>query len=90
MYSYVTSSHSKNYELHFSAPGAFYSKAHWMASSWIFRPLNSLGTSVFFQVDDLYLIAIAHQRDIKCLRDLTSEHVPLLQNIFQKGKVGLK
>ncbi|XP_039871116.1 m7GpppX diphosphatase [Simochromis diagramma] len=38
------------------------------------------------QVDDLYLIAIAHQRDIKSLRDLTSEHVPLLQNIFQKGK----
>ncbi|XP_056238643.1 m7GpppX diphosphatase [Seriola aureovittata] len=38
------------------------------------------------QVDDLYLIAIVHQRDIKSLRDLTSEHTPLLQNIFQKGK----
>ncbi|XP_044060281.1 m7GpppX diphosphatase [Siniperca chuatsi] len=38
------------------------------------------------QVDDLYLIAIAHQRDIGSLRDLTSEHLPLLQNIFQKGK----
>ncbi|KAG8004254.1 m7GpppX diphosphatase [Nibea albiflora] len=38
------------------------------------------------QVDDLYLIAIVHQRDIKSLRDLTSEHLPLLQNIFQKGK----
>ncbi|KAM9356631.1 m7GpppX diphosphatase [Symphorus nematophorus] len=38
------------------------------------------------QVDDLYLIAIAHQRDIRSLRDLTSEHLPLLQNIFQKGK----
>ncbi|XP_030001745.1 m7GpppX diphosphatase [Sphaeramia orbicularis] len=38
------------------------------------------------QVDDLYLIAISHQRGIKSLRDLTSEHIPLLQNIFQKGK----
>ncbi|XP_034546585.1 m7GpppX diphosphatase [Notolabrus celidotus] len=38
------------------------------------------------QVDDLYLIAIAHCRDIKSLRDLKSEHLPLLKNIFQKGK----
>ncbi|KAF3693578.1 m7GpppX diphosphatase [Channa argus] len=38
------------------------------------------------QVDDLYLIAIAHKKDIGCLRDLTSDHLPLLQNIFQKGK----
>ncbi|XP_037636973.1 m7GpppX diphosphatase [Sebastes umbrosus] len=38
------------------------------------------------QVDDLYLIAIIHQRDIRSLRDLTSEHLPLLQNVFQKGK----
>ncbi|XP_061690944.1 m7GpppX diphosphatase [Syngnathoides biaculeatus] len=38
------------------------------------------------QVDNLYLIAIPHQRNIKSLRDLTSEHLPLLQNIFQKGK----
>lgn len=38
------------------------------------------------QVDDLYLIAIIHRRDIKSLRDLTSDHLPLLQNIFQKGK----
>ncbi|XP_053179915.1 m7GpppX diphosphatase [Scomber japonicus] len=38
------------------------------------------------QVDDLYLIAITHQRNIKSLRDLTSDHLPLLQNIFQKGK----
>uniref|UniRef100_A0A4W6FVA0 m7GpppX diphosphatase n=1 Tax=Lates calcarifer TaxID=8187 RepID=A0A4W6FVA0_LATCA len=32
------------------------------------------------------LIAITHQRDIRSLRDLSSEHIPLLQNIFQKGK----
>ncbi|XP_041845249.1 m7GpppX diphosphatase [Melanotaenia boesemani] len=38
------------------------------------------------QLDNLYLIAITHQRDIKSLRDLTPEHLPLLQNIFQKGK----
>ncbi|XP_030595475.1 m7GpppX diphosphatase [Archocentrus centrarchus] len=38
------------------------------------------------QVDDLYLIAIVHQSNIKSLRDLTSEHILLLQNIFQKGK----
>uniref|UniRef100_UPI0037E906CE m7GpppX diphosphatase n=1 Tax=Semicossyphus pulcher TaxID=241346 RepID=UPI0037E906CE len=38
------------------------------------------------QVDDLYLIAIARHRDIRSLRDLKSEHLPLLQNIFKKGK----
>ncbi|XP_022069700.2 m7GpppX diphosphatase [Acanthochromis polyacanthus] len=38
------------------------------------------------QVDDLYLLAIVHQRNIKSLRDLRSEHLPLLQNVFQKGK----
>ncbi|MED6264379.1 hypothetical protein CHARACLAT_014335 [Characodon lateralis] len=38
------------------------------------------------QVDDLYLIAIVRQKDIKSLRDLSSEHLPLLQNVFQRGK----
>ncbi|KAM6999909.1 m7GpppX diphosphatase [Tautogolabrus adspersus] len=38
------------------------------------------------QVDDLYLIALAHCRGIRSLRDLKSEHLPLLQNIFEKGK----
>ncbi|XP_010772866.1 m7GpppX diphosphatase isoform X2 [Notothenia coriiceps] len=38
------------------------------------------------QVDDLYLIAITLQRGIRSLRDLTQEHLPLLQTIFQKGK----
>ncbi|XP_075899621.1 m7GpppX diphosphatase-like [Nelusetta ayraudi] len=38
------------------------------------------------QTDDLYLIAIVNKRNIKSLRDLTSEHLPLLQNIFQKGQ----
>lgn len=50
--------------------------------------LSSFTISVFFfQVDDLYLIAIVHQKDIRSLRDLTSGHVALLQNIFKKGKV---
>lgn len=39
------------------------------------------------QVDDLYLIAIVHQKGIKSVRGLTSEHLPLLKNVFQKGKV---
>ncbi|XP_061901384.1 m7GpppX diphosphatase-like isoform X2 [Entelurus aequoreus] len=38
------------------------------------------------QMDDLYLMAITHQRDIKSLRDLTSQHLPLLENILQKGQ----
>ncbi|KAK7921768.1 hypothetical protein WMY93_008670 [Mugilogobius chulae] len=38
------------------------------------------------QVDDLYLIAISHVRDVKSLRDLTSEHLPLLRNILHKGQ----
>ncbi|XP_005813286.1 m7GpppX diphosphatase [Xiphophorus maculatus] len=41
------------------------------------------------QVDDLYLIAIARQKDIKSLRDLSSEHLPLLRNIFHKGKAAI-
>ncbi|XP_068596544.1 m7GpppX diphosphatase [Brachionichthys hirsutus] len=40
-------------------------------------------------VDTLYLIAIVHQRDLKSLRDLTSEHIPLLLNIFNKGQVAI-
>lgn len=39
------------------------------------------------QVDDLYLIAIVHHRGVRSLRGLTSEHLPLLRNVFQKGKV---
>lgn len=40
------------------------------------------------QVDDLYLIAIVNQRNIRSLRDLRSTHIPLLKNIYKKGKVG--
>lgn len=38
------------------------------------------------QLDDLYLIALVHRRDVKSLRDLTAEHLPLLRNILQEGK----
>uniref|UniRef100_A0A8C1WUR7 m7GpppX diphosphatase n=1 Tax=Cyprinus carpio TaxID=7962 RepID=A0A8C1WUR7_CYPCA len=38
------------------------------------------------QLQDLYLIAIVHRRDVKSLRDLTSEHLPLLTNIHSKGE----
>ncbi|XP_072740730.1 m7GpppX diphosphatase [Ciconia boyciana] len=38
------------------------------------------------QLDDLYLIALVQRREIKSLRDLTSEHLPLLRNILQEGK----
>ncbi|XP_029021802.1 m7GpppX diphosphatase [Betta splendens] len=38
------------------------------------------------QVEDLYLIALVNKRGISCLRDLTSDHLEMLQNIFHKGK----
>ncbi|KAK4809400.1 hypothetical protein QYF61_009655 [Mycteria americana] len=38
------------------------------------------------QLDDLYLIALVQRREIKSLRDLTAEHLPLLRNILQEGK----
>uniref|UniRef100_A0A8C3GGY0 m7GpppX diphosphatase n=1 Tax=Cairina moschata TaxID=8855 RepID=A0A8C3GGY0_CAIMO len=38
------------------------------------------------QLYDLYLIALIQRRDVKSLRDLTGEHLPLLKNILQEGK----
>ncbi|XP_010900009.1 m7GpppX diphosphatase isoform X2 [Esox lucius] len=38
------------------------------------------------QLDNLYLIAIVHRRDIKSLRDLTDMHLLLLSNIRKKGE----
>lgn len=35
----------------------------------------------------LYLLALVHQRDIKSIRDLTADHLPLLQNILTKSTV---
>ncbi|GFO01313.1 M7gpppx diphosphatase [Plakobranchus ocellatus] len=36
-------------------------------------------------VDQLYLVAIVHRHGIRSLRDLTTEHLPLLENIRAKG-----
>jgi len=37
------------------------------------------------QTEDLYLIAIVHCRDIKSIRDLNAQHLPLLKNVSRKG-----
>lgn len=38
-------------------------------------------------VTNLYLTGIVCHRGIKSLRDLTPEHLPLLRNILEKGRV---
>ncbi|KAJ1149549.1 hypothetical protein NDU88_002356 [Pleurodeles waltl] len=42
------------------------------------------------QVDNLYLIAICHIRTVKSLRDLSSEHLPLLTNILNEGQDAIR
>lgn len=37
------------------------------------------------QIDDLYLIAIVHAKNIKSLRDLNQRHLPLLKKLWNKG-----
>lgn len=39
------------------------------------------------KINELYLLAIVKKRNIKSLRDLTAEHLPLLKNILSKGSV---
>jgi m7GpppX diphosphatase len=41
-------------------------------------------------VSNLYLVAIVHEKGIQSLRDLTPEHIPLLQNVLNAGCVSLK
>ena len=36
-------------------------------------------------LNDLYLVAIVHRRDLKSLRDLNGDHLSLLKNIKKKG-----
>jgi len=38
-------------------------------------------------VEDLYLTAIVHPRDIKSLRELNQDHILLLKNILNNGTV---
>ncbi|CAH1974321.1 unnamed protein product [Acanthoscelides obtectus] len=42
------------------------------------------------ELDTLYLLAIVNKKNIKSLRDLTSEHLPLLKNIKEKGSEAIK
>lgn len=39
------------------------------------------------KISELYLLAIVKKRNIKSLRDLTADHLPLLKNILNKGSV---
>ena len=40
-------------------------------------------------VKDLYCLAICHRRDVRSLRDLTAEHLPLLRNILSAGTAAI-
>lgn len=37
------------------------------------------------QISKLYCLAIVHRRDLASLRDLRTEHLPLLRNVLHKG-----
>lgn len=39
------------------------------------------------QVEELYLTAICHARNLKSIRDLNASHLPLLKKILEKGMV---
>ena len=41
-------------------------------------------------LQNLYMLAIVRRRDLFSLRDLTTEHLPLLKNILTKGKVSIQ
>ena len=41
------------------------------------------------EVENMYVLAIARRRGLRSLRDVTSEHVPLLKHILEEGKVRL-
>ena len=36
-------------------------------------------------MEALYCLAIVHRKDLRSLRDLRAEHVPLLRNVYAKG-----
>eukprot|EP00898_Chlorokybus_atmophyticus_P004783 jgi/Chlat1/5305/Chrsp35S05246 len=42
------------------------------------------------QVQELYCVGICHRRDVRSLRDLTAEHLPLLYNMKTKGAAALQ
>lgn len=39
------------------------------------------------QLEDLYIVALVQDRSLHSIRSLTAEHIPLLENIQQKGLV---
>ncbi|VVC32478.1 HIT-like domain,Scavenger mRNA decapping enzyme, N-terminal,Scavenger mRNA decapping enzyme DcpS/DCS2 [Cinara cedri] len=41
------------------------------------------------KIDELYLLAVVKKRNIKSLRDLTANHLPLLKNILNKGSAAI-
>uniref|UniRef100_A0A0B6ZXP3 m7GpppX diphosphatase n=1 Tax=Arion vulgaris TaxID=1028688 RepID=A0A0B6ZXP3_9EUPU len=41
-------------------------------------------------IEALYLIAIVHQHNIRSIRDLTNEHLPLLKNVLHKGQKAIQ
>lgn len=41
-------------------------------------------------LQNLYMLAIVCRRDLFSLRDLATEHLPLLKNILTKGKVSIQ
>lgn len=41
-------------------------------------------------MDKLYCLALVHRRDVRSLRDLRSEHLPMLRNVLQRGAEAIK
>ena len=39
------------------------------------------------QLEDLYVVALVQDRSLHSIRCLTAEHIPLLENVQQKGLV---
>ncbi len=37
------------------------------------------------QLEDMYLVALTHRRDIKSIRELRACHLPLLNNMWENG-----
>ena len=42
------------------------------------------------ELENLYVLAIARKRGILSLRELRAEHLPMLRNILEAGKVSLR
>ena len=38
-------------------------------------------------MEDLYVLAIIRKKGILCLRELNAGHLPLLENVYEQGKV---